>query len=148
MRVGLYGGSFDPLHYGHIQLIVALSEFHGLDEVWVCPAARSPFKNGPITLAEHRLTMARKALAPLFFVKVIDLECVRTPPSYTIDTVKTLLSIAQERGQPLSLHLLLGIDAANKLSLWKEAEQLVALAPPPYCFAQLFMGIRNRALPS
>lgn len=126
-RVGLFGGSFDPIHFGHLNLALGLLEAGKVDEVLFCPAYTSPLKAGepPAASKEARLAMLALAIEPIKEFKLLDWEIKRAGPSYTIDTVRYLLE--KEEGE---LHLILGDDALHTLSRWKEVEELLRLAPP------------------
>lgn len=126
-KVGIFGGSFDPVHFGHLNLSIALKEAAGLDEVLFVPAGISPFKQHapPRATAEHRLECLKLALEPLKNFHILDLELQSGGPSYTIDTVRTLCADPH-----LELHLLLGEDQLHRFFEWKDAEELVRLAPP------------------
>jgi nicotinate-nucleotide adenylyltransferase len=127
LRVGLYGGTFDPIHFGHLNLALELMERRGLDEVWFCPARISPHRlDREPRPAHHRLAMVKLAIEPIQRFKVIDIELQREGPSYTIDTVHSLLTVQPD----LELFLLMSDEAARGLAGWKEAEQIIALAPP------------------
>ncbi len=123
--VGLFGGAFDPIHFGHLNLAVALWETERFSKIIFCPAACSPFKleAPPAVSGEQRVEMVRLALASYPYFQVSDLEIKRPPPSYSIDTVRAL----QLRGP---LRLLLSEESAAYLHLWKEAELLFQVAPP------------------
>lgn len=125
-KVGLFGGSFDPIHLGHLNLAVQLSEIHGLDEVLFCPAFCSPFKTNapPVASPHHRLAMLGLALQGIPHFKITTLEIDRKGPSYTIDTVRAL------QFKDTQLHLLLSEESAAHLDRWKEASELIKLAPP------------------
>jgi nicotinate-nucleotide adenylyltransferase len=123
--VGFFGGSFDPIHFGHITLAIELMEEHALDEVLFCPAYCSPFKTDkpPVAGPKDRLAMLKLALEiPPF--KITSWELDREGPSYTIDTIRAL----QTEG--VQYRLLLSNEAAKDLKQWKEVEALVRLAPP------------------
>jgi nicotinate-nucleotide adenylyltransferase len=127
-RVGLFGGSFDPIHFGHLNLALGLLEAGKVDEILFCPAHTSPLKKDepPAASKEQRAAMVALAIAPIKEFKLLDWEIKRPPPSYTIDTVRHLLSQEEYR----SVHLILGDDALKSLSRWKEVEELLSLAPP------------------
>ncbi len=123
--VGFFGGTFDPIHFGHISLAVHLLETHGLDEVVFCPAFCSPFKTAapPAASGEQRLEMLKRALDhPKFKISTWELDQGKC--SYTIDTIRAL---AEGRNR---LRLLLSDEAAAHLYKWKETEELIRLAPP------------------
>lgn len=131
-KIGFFGGSFDPIHFGHIHLALSLQEAHHLDEVWFCPAFVSPHKTlaPPQASAEHRLEMTRLALLPFESFRLLEDEVRRQGPSYTIDTVKALLSSPLFQEKSSELFLLLADDALATLSTWKEIDELLLLARP------------------
>ena len=126
-KVGLLGGSFDPFHFGHLNLALSLKEAASLDTVLLVPARVSPFKEErvPRVSGEHRLEMLKRAVAGIKGFEVWDGELKRPGPSYTIDTVRQLLSEF-----PCELHLLLAEDHISTFFSWKEADLLIQLAPP------------------
>ncbi|MCB1113879.1 MAG: nicotinate (nicotinamide) nucleotide adenylyltransferase [Chlamydiia bacterium] len=124
--IGFFGGSFDPIHNGHLNLAVQLKENAGLEKVLFCPTFISPFKaEKQAAHAKHRLKMIEMAIhgAPGF--ELIDLEIKREGKSYTIDTIQEL---QKQYHQPF--RLLLGEDQWAGFPQWKEAEKLISLAPP------------------
>lgn len=123
--VGFFGGSFDPIHFGHIGLAVQLLETYHLDEILFCPAFCSPFKTAtpPLASPADRLEMLRLALDhPQFKITTHELD--RPRPSYTIDTLRAL------QAPDVQFRLLLSEEAAIHLNKWKESEELLRLAPP------------------
>lgn len=126
-RIGLLGGSFDPLHFGHLNMAIALLEAHRLDEVLFCPAHTSPSKmtSPPAASPEHRLAMVSLGIQKIKPFSLLDWEAVKQGPSYTIDTVKRLKS---ERHS--TLFLLLGEDQLPDLHRWKDVEELFTLCQP------------------
>jgi nicotinate-nucleotide adenylyltransferase len=126
-KVGILGGSFDPIHLGHLNLATSLKQLCRLDEVIFVPAFCSPFKGDspPQASPEDRLKMVALAIADVPEFALIDWEIHAKTPSYTIDTVRRL-----SKDRTLQLHLLLGDDQVADFSLWKEAEELVRLSPP------------------
>jgi len=126
MKIGFFGGTFDPIHLGHLSIAVNLKEARQLDQVWFCPAAQNPFKeeNGGAPIG-HRLAMARLATADCPFIRVIDAEARREGPSYTIDTLKQL----QEEHPDHQFFILLGEDSLEGFEHWKSAEELVRTFP-------------------
>lgn len=125
-RIGLLGGSFDPVHLGHLNLAIAIQELCFLDEVLIIPAGVSPFKQNapPIATPEHRLAMLQLAISQVPNFRIIDWELKASGPSYTIETVRR---IAQEND--CQLFLLLGEDHLPTFQHWKEVEKLTELAP-------------------
>jgi nicotinate-nucleotide adenylyltransferase len=131
-KIGFFGGTFDPIHNGHINLALQLLEKHGLDEVLFCVAARSPFKKHRSSFAapEHRLAMTRLAIRdiPAFRVSTIELE--RPGISYTVDSLRILRSFYDQKPESVQLYILLSDDSLESFHLWKDAEQIVRLARP------------------
>lgn len=126
-KVGILGGSFDPIHLGHLNLAISLMEAKELDVVLFVPAQISPFKQiePPHISAEHRLNLLKLAIAPIRQFDLLDWELKREGPSYTIDTVRKLAE-----DSTMQLHLLLGEDSVPDFHNWKNAEELLELAPP------------------
>lgn len=131
-RIGFFGGTFDPIHFGHLHLALCLMEVHSLEEIFFCPAHFSPHKSPFSSLAskEQRLEMVQLAIEPIKKFTALDWEISREGPSYTIDTVRMLLTHAANRGEKIAPYLILGEDALVDFSQWKEVEELVSLAPP------------------
>lgn len=128
-RIGLLGGTFDPIHIGHLNLAFELAEKRQLDEVWFIPAHINPLKTRLTSASiEHRMAMVQAAIQdiPQFHLK--DTEARRPPPSYTIDTIRILL--AQEAGNPIphQFFLLMGEDALAGFLEWRMPEEIVSLA--------------------
>lgn len=124
MKLGLYGGSFDPVHCGHLLVAQAAVEELQLDRLLFVPAARSPFKSDQApTPSSVRLRLLRLALAghPEFDIHTIELD--RGGVSYSIQTVESL-SLQYPGAQLLWL---IGADHVSTLPLWREAERLASL---------------------
>jgi len=123
-HLGLFGGSFDPVHLAHLLVAQAALEELGLTRLFFIPAARSPFKpEREPAPAAHRLAMLRLALAGRCNCEVDDSEIQRGGLSYTIDTVRSYAS----RYPGASLYYLIGADHLPKLPQWREAGTLAAL---------------------
>ena len=123
--VGIFGGSFDPIHHGHLIVARVAMEQLGLEQLRFVPAREQPLKRGRhYTSAEHRAAMLALAIAgePRFSLETIELS--RPGPSYTIDTLQEL----HQREPENKLVLLLGSDAAAELPAWHKAERLPELA--------------------
>ena len=122
-RLGLLGGSFDPIHNGHLALAIEMKERANLDEVLLAPAHCSPGKveRPPVASNEARAEMVRLAIEGVLGLTCTTLEYDRPSPSYTIDTVVAI---------DLPLHLILGPGSLDHLFSWKEIDRLLALAPP------------------
>jgi len=123
--VGLFGGSFDPIHHGHLIVGRAVAETLGLEELRFMPAGEQPFKQGRhVASASERATMVELAVAGEAGLAVERCEVDRPGPSYTVDTLRTLRS--REPGQDFTL--VVGADATRELDQWREAAALPALA--------------------
>jgi nicotinate-nucleotide adenylyltransferase len=124
-RIGLFGGSFDPVHLGHLLVAEAAREELELTRLFFIPASQSPFKpeQRPSTASE-RVRLLRLALAGKAWVEVDEQELDRGGLSYTIDTVRE----HARRFAKASLFYLIGADHVAQLSKWREAETLAALA--------------------
>jgi nicotinate-nucleotide adenylyltransferase len=121
MRIGLYGGSFDPVHLGHLLVAHAALEELALDRLVFIPAAQSPFKPGTVPApAAIRARMLRMALVGEQRFAVDDLEIRRGGTSYTIETIREF-----ERREPgAELFWLIGADHVPTLPQWREPEEL------------------------
>ena len=123
--IGVFGGTFDPIHFGHLRLAEEMAEAIGLERVLIIPAGQPPHRGAPRTAAVHRLEMVRRAIAgnPRF---ELDAREVESPhPSYTVDT---LTALRAELGDRRPLWLLLGADAFLGLPTWHEWRRLFDLA--------------------
>ncbi|HEY3860959.1 MAG TPA: nicotinate (nicotinamide) nucleotide adenylyltransferase [Verrucomicrobiae bacterium] len=124
MKIGLFGGSFDPVHVGHLLVARAALEEAGLQRLFFIPAAQSPFKPGAQPApAPQRLQWLRLALAGDTTAEVDDQEIRRGGPSYTIDTVRNYAQ-AHPGAQ---LFYLIGMDQTAQLGLWRDAAELARL---------------------
>ncbi len=125
MKLGIYGGSFDPVHLGHLLVAQAAIEELGLDRLFFIPAAQSPFKpeSKPAPDAA-RLQLLRLALAGKTNCEVDDQEIRRGGISYTVDTLRDYA----KKFPGAKLFYLLGADNVPKLGEWREANELAKLA--------------------
>jgi len=123
MRIGLFGGSFNPIHFGHLRAAEEDREAMALDLVYFVPAASPPHKP-QIELAppEHRLQMVRLATKGNRHFMVSDVELRRSGSSFTIDTLRYFRTTMRGQAQ---LHLIMGGDQFEELDTWKEADELV-----------------------
>lgn len=121
---GLYGGSFDPVHLGHVATAVTLCEQLPFREIRFLPAARSPLKTTR-TADIHRLAMLEIALHGKQGLTIDDRELKRPPPSYTIDTLQ---EVRRELGPEAPLAFIMGMDSFLELPRWKDWQQLTDLA--------------------
>lgn len=127
-RVGILGGTFDPIHYGHLVIAEEVCEALSLDRVLFVPAAVPPHKIGlSITPAEHRAAMVELAIAgnPGFAVSRIELE--REGPSYTADTLETLAGEAVRQGVARDLFFILSTEALAGLAGWHDPDRILSM---------------------
>ena len=124
MRVGVLGGTFDPIHMGHVEVAKAAMECARLDRVLFVPSAQPPHRAAAEASAEDRLAMSRLAVDGDSRLEVSDVEVKRGGKSYTVDTLREL-----HRSLPDDeLFLILGWDAARLFRTWHQPEGVSALA--------------------
>ena len=122
--IGLFGGTFDPIHYGHLRTAFELWQLLRLQEVRFLPAGQPPHREQPLASAELRLRMVRAAVSGQPSFTVDDREMRRTGVSYSVDTLAELRAEYPQR----SLCLLLGMDAFLGLPHWHRWRELLGLA--------------------
>jgi nicotinate-nucleotide adenylyltransferase len=122
--IGVFGGTFDPVHFGHLRAAVEAREKLGLDDFRLLPAGQPPHRSDTVARGDQRLAMLRLALADCPDLRVDDREVRRAGYSYMADT---LAEIRSEEGQA-PLLLMIGQDAANALHTWHEWRRLFDLA--------------------
>ena len=126
MRVGILGGTFDPVHLGHLLIAEESRLSLALDKVLFVPAGQPWLKAGqPLTDAEHRWWMAQLATQSNLHFQALRTEIDRPGPSYTVDT---LTELPAELGQPAELYFILGVDALTSFHRWKEPARILQLA--------------------
>src|SRR5437660_5161270 len=124
-RIGILGGTFDPVHLGHLIMADHCREQGQLDQVWFIPAARPPHKQDrPLTPFVHRVEMLALAIAGMPSFRIDELEKDRPGPSYTVETLQEL----QGRHPDTQFALLLGSDCLPDLPSWKNPTRIVELA--------------------
>lgn len=124
-RIGILGGTFDPIHYGHLAIADAARDALALDRVILIPAGRPWLKaDQSVTDAAHRLAMARLAVDGRRGFEVSSIEIDRPGPTYTVDT---LAELRRELGEDTTLHLILGMDSVRELGRWRQPGRLFEL---------------------
>ena len=124
-KIGLLGGTFDPIHIGHLLIAEDAREALGLDTVVFIPAGRPWLKaNQSVTDPQHRLAMVGLAIGPNPHFQVSDIEVRRQGPTYTVDTLEQL---QQDYSLNTEKFLILGMDSLNELARWRSPERLFDL---------------------
>lgn len=122
-NIGLFGGTFNPVHFGHLRAVLEVAEGFPLEECHLVPAAIPPHKaNDDMVAADARLKMLRMAVSGHPCLKISDVELKRSGPSYTIDTVRHFKAQLPEGG---ILYLIVGLDAFLELDTWKSHRSLL-----------------------
>ena len=124
-EVGIFGGTFDPIHFGHINLIIEMLEKSSLSEILICPTFLSPHKvdKPPLIKALHRLEMTKVSVEDIPNVSVSDIEIKRKGISYTIDTLKVLKKSLK------NIRLIIAEDSLLSFDKWKDYEEILKIAP-------------------
>jgi nicotinate-nucleotide adenylyltransferase len=128
MRVGFFGGSFDPPHRGHLAAALAAAERFGLERVLLAPTARQPLKpDGPVASFEDRLEMVRLLCdgSAVLEASAVDEAAAGGQPNYTIDTLQRLQAAF---GAGETIFVIVGVDAFLGLRQWRSPEELLAVA--------------------
>lgn len=130
-KYGIFGGSFNPIHYGHLMICEYIKEEMGLDKVIFIPTGNPPHKELELS-AKDRYEMVRLAISPNPDFEISDIETTRVKKSYTVDTIRELKKIYKEE----KLYFLIGLDSLFQLKTWmkigdlsQEIEFVVALRP-------------------
>ena len=123
-NIGVLGGTFDPVHFGHLRTALAAQQDFSLDEVRLIPCHHPVHKEEPVVSAQHRINMLHKATKSEKRLIVDVRECMRPGPSYMIETLESLRTEYPDD----RLFLILGADAFNKLDGWKDWQRLFELA--------------------
>lgn len=144
MRIGIFGGTFNPIHFGHLRSAEEVREAQDLDRILFVPSATPPHKGrAELASAEHRFEMVRRAVArhPRFRASRVEIE--RSGRSYSVDTLTTL----RRRHPQARLAFILGLDAYLEIGTWKQPERLfplcdiVVTSRPPHVDVDLLAPI-------
>ncbi|MFT6552817.1 MAG: nicotinate-nucleotide adenylyltransferase [Zhongshania marina] len=123
--VAIFGGTFDPVHNGHLRSAIEIKEALGVDELRLMPSHRPPLRGAPGAESRQRLAMVAAAVNGQSGLRVDDRELRRDGPSYTVDTLRDLRA---ELGAAVSLTVVMGSDAFNQLHRWQDWQSLFGLA--------------------
>ena len=122
MKLGILGGTFDPIHFGHVRVAEEVGEELGLECVYLIPAALPPHKNGkPVSSFEHRMAMTRIAVEGSPLLEALDLEDRRQGLSYSIETLREFRQLFKGN---FELFFIIGMDAFLEIGTWKEYRAL------------------------
>ena len=122
IKTGIFGGSFNPIHIGHLALANYLCEFEGLDELWFMVSPQNPFKKDTALMPDQlRLDMVKAAIQGYSKFRASDVEFSLPRPSYTIHTIDSLKQTYPER----EFYLIIGGDNWDSFQNWKDSERLI-----------------------
>ncbi|AKG33909.1 nicotinate-nucleotide adenylyltransferase [Paenibacillus durus] len=121
MKVGIMGGTFDPIHIGHMLVAETARDAFGLEQVWFMPSHIPPHKHAAGASGEARLALVSEAIKNDGSFRILDWEIVRGGVSYTIETVRQL----QERYPSEDFYFIIGADMVQYLPKWKDIDELV-----------------------
>ena len=122
MKIGIFGGTFDPIHAGHTRVAQEFADAFGLDKVLMMVAATPPHRDPPMASPEDRLRMVELAVSDLPGLEASDLELVRTGPSFTLDTVREV----REAAGGSMVWMALGSDAWTLIRSWHRPQDVLA----------------------
>lgn len=152
MKVGIFGGTFNPIHYGHLRAAEEVREAIGLDKILFIPSGKPPLKTKESADEKQRYEMTRLAIVNNPFFELSDIECRLSGKSYTVKTIEELKKINPE----IELFFILGIDAFLDIPNWWHPERLITLTDfiiisrPEFRFIDLqvspYMKISRRIL--
>jgi len=123
--IGIFGGTFDPIHIGHLRLALEIKQWLQLDEMRLLPCHQPPHRATPFVSSEQRVAMLELALRDCTDLRVDTRELLRDKPSYTYDT---LCELRAEVGTDASLSLCMGADNFAQLATWHRWQELIRLA--------------------
>ena len=123
-KIGIMGGTFDPIHVGHLMIAEAVWDEYKLEKVLFIPSANPPHKHDVMTSARHRFNMTLLATCSNPHFEVSSIEMDRTGPSYTIDTIKALKKIY---GDNTDFYFIIGADCIHELPSWHKIDELLKI---------------------
>ncbi|HBG92205.1 MAG: nicotinate (nicotinamide) nucleotide adenylyltransferase [Nitrospirae bacterium RIFOXYB2_FULL_43_5] len=124
MKLGIFGGTFNPIHYGHLKAAEEVKEKLGLDRIIFVPSGNPPLKDKELADAKHRYKMVKLAISKNRSLAVSDIEYKKKDKSYSVDTIEKLRCIYPGA----RLYFIAGIDAFIDIPNWWQPERLVSLA--------------------
>ncbi len=152
-ELALFGGTFDPVHFGHLITARAVAEQCGFERIHLLPAARPPHKEPARVAAEHRLAMLELAVRDDRLFEICRIELDRAGPNYTLET---LTELRRQHGQETELYWIIGADMLTELHTWHRAQEVVDMAqivvaarpPLPARVAELLGESKRRFRPN
>ena len=123
MKIGLFGGTFNPIHYGHLRSAEEIRAMFALEKIFFIPSGNPPLKRKDLAEAKDRYNMARMAVRGNPYFEVLDIECVRPGKSYTVNTLELML----KKYADVDFYFMLGIDAFLDIPNWREPERIMSL---------------------
>jgi nicotinate-nucleotide adenylyltransferase len=123
IRLGVMGGTFDPIHYGHLVAASEAASAFGLDKVLFVPTGE-PWQKQTITDADHRLAMTKLAIAGNSLFEISTVDVLRAGPTYTIDTLREI----HESNPEADIYFITGADSIAQIDSWKDSSQIWPLA--------------------
>jgi nicotinate-nucleotide adenylyltransferase len=138
-KIGIFGGTFNPIHYGHLRAAEEVRERIGLEKVIFIPSCNPPLKAQEIARPEERYEMTRLAIDRNPFFDISDIECRRKGKSYTVETLSELKGLMPDK----DIYLILGIDSFIEIPQWYRPEQLlemtdfIVVSRPGFWFREL-----------
>jgi len=146
-KIGLIGGTFDPVHFGHLLAAERAREEYGLEKVYFIPSANPPHKSYKgMAEPQNRFEMVEMAIRDNHFFEISDMEFARTGYSYTIDTVNAFIDIL---GKECEIYFIIGTDNVGEILGWKNADELmkkvefIAMTRPGKWEEELIVNLNN-----
>lgn len=125
MKIGIFGGSFNPIHNGHIEIVKFMISALSLDKMFIVPLGIPSHKKNNLVAGEKRVAMCKLAFKDLKNIEILDLEVKQNSTSYTIDTLKKIISIYGEYNEYFEI---IGKDSADYFNQWKNYEEILKLS--------------------
>ena len=142
VKIGIFGGTFNPIHYGHLRAGEEVRERFSLSKVIFIPSKDPPLKSHELLESEHRYRMTELALSENVFFEISDIEFKRSGKSYTVQTLEEMKRIFRDK----DLYFILGIDTFLEIPTWWQPERMISLvnfiiiARPSFRFVDLLLS--------